>query len=92
MALGVWVFRLIVLLYHAAAQKASGTSALTLDYGHGLGSALSQNKVSSTLLISRVEPTLLTRFEPGLSGLCECVNPGSTGFDAHVKRVSLAMI
>ena len=45
----------------------------------------------STLLVSRVEPTLLTRVEPGLSGPCERVNPGSTrvqpGFDAHVKGV-----
>ena len=26
-------------LYHVAAKKACGTSALTSDYGHGLGSA-----------------------------------------------------
>ena len=40
MAFLVWVYRLIALLsYHVAAKKACGTSALTSDYGHGLGSA-----------------------------------------------------
>ena len=29
-----------------------------------------------TLLVSRVEPILLTRVESGLSGPCERVNPG----------------
>ena len=40
MAFLVWVYRLIVLLsYHVAAKEVRGTSALTSDYGHDLGSA-----------------------------------------------------
>ena len=38
---GVWSVGLAFYsaLSHVAAQKARGTSALTSDYGHGLGSA-----------------------------------------------------
>ena len=57
MALGVWLFRLIVLLYHVAAQKTHGTSALTSDCGHGLGSALSQNSTCEDTAASFLSPS-----------------------------------
>ena len=41
-----------------AANKVQGTSALTSDYGHGLGSALSQNSACKDMAASfRVQVT-----------------------------------